>query len=748
MLTKIKKIKNFGVFGDYTDGAELPNFGRYNVIYGENGAGKTTLSRLIFCLESGRHPDHPNLEFLIESQSGQLTHGSKYARKVRAFNSDYVEANIGRLDGPLRHILILGEENKALAEQLQREIETKESRERQLVDLDASIAKLINDRGKLFSQIAKTIGEATSGSSLRSYRKPDAETAYMTLCAVEPLSQDQLEAHRATVRQDEMPQIGMLGSDAASKWTIDEALEAARNAADRAKELGKRTAQASVIERLVKNPIISAWVEEGLYLHEKLHAGNCEFCLQPLPPERLKALGDHFSLADQELKDEIDAELIKIRAIAGVLNDFSVPDRLALYSELRVDYDKAVGEFEGELTKLKGNLDAVEKALVEKLTMRTTVYEPDITSDSASVSSCLDAIKLVIKRHDEKTSRFDKEKMEARSAIEAHYLLSIKDSENAFATKIKEYRDQIEKFRDGGEGLDDTRSMPELQESIDEKRAKVSSEHAGGGELTENLKQFLGRTDLRFESGPDGYRVLRRGKPAKRLSEGERTAIAFLYFLVQLKDQDFEMPEGIVVIDDPISSLDASAIYQAFSFLKNETQNAKQLFVLTHNFEFLRLLLNWLKNIPGPRADKTYTMVLCSETEQGRFARLVPLDKLLIEHATEYHYLFKVLYSFKSDGTILGCYHIPNIARKVLETFLDFHVPSNKSMYQKLEETNFEPHKKTAIYKFANDLSHRTGKSFDPSLVSETQKNASYLLEMIAAVAPLHYAGLRKLCES
>jgi wobble nucleotide-excising tRNase len=258
----------------------------------------------------------------------------------------------------------------------------------------------------------------------------------------------------------------------------------------------------------------------------------------------------------------------------------------------------------------------------------------------------------------------------------------------------------------------------------------------------------LGRTDLRFESDPDGYRVLRQGKPAKRLSEGERTAIAFLYFLVQLRDQDFEMPEGIVVIDDPISSLDASAIYQAFSFLKNETQNAKQLFVLTHNFEFLRLLLNWLKNIPGPRADKTYTMVLCSETEQGRFARLASLDKLLIEHATEYHYLFKVLYSFKSDGTILGCYHIPNIARKVLETFLDFHVPSNKSTYQKLEETNFEPHKKTAIYKFANDLSHHTGKSFDPSLVSEAQKNVSYLLEMIAAVAPLHYAGLQKLCES
>lgn len=557
-----------------------------------------------------------------------------------------------------------------------------------------------------------------------------------------------MENHRATVRQDEMPQIGVLNGNKTCSWTIDAILETARNAADRAKELGKRTTQASVIERLAKNPMISVWVEEGIKLHEKTHAEHCEFCLQPLSAERLKALGDHFSLADQELKDEIDAELIKTRAMISALNEFSLPDRLALYSELRADYDKAVGEFEIERAKLKGNLGAVAHALVEKLAMRTNVYEPDIASESASASSCLDTLRSVVKRHDEKTSRFDKEKMQARSAIEGHYLLSIKGSENEFAAKIKTCQDQIGRLRDGGEGLDDTRGMAELQKSIDEKRAKVSSEHTGGAELTENLIQFLGRTDLRFDSGLDGYRVLRRGKPAKRLSEGERTAIAFLYFLVHLRDQHFEMSEGIVVIDDPISSLDASATYQAFSFLKNETQSAKQLFVLTHNFEFLRLLLNWLKNIPGPRADKTYTMVLCSETENGRFARLAPLDKLLVEHATEYHYLFKVLYSFESDGTILGCYHIPNIARKVLETFLDFHVPSNKSMYQKLEETNFEPRKKTAIYKFANDLSHHTGKSFDPSLVSEAQKNTSYLLKMIETVAPLHYAGLKKLCES
>jgi hypothetical protein len=124
------------------------------------------------------------------------------------------------------------------------------------------------------------------------------------------------------------------------------------------------------------------------------------------------------------------------------------------------------------------------------------------------------------------------------------------------------------------------------------------------------------------------------------------------------------------------------------------------------------------------------------------------LDALLLNHPTEYNFLFKLLYDFRSDGTILGCYHIPNVARKVLETFLQFHRPAEQSIYAKLEATNFDLHKKTAIFKFANDLSHATGKGFDPALVAETQKNVTYLLEMIKEVAPLHFEGLEKLAQA
>lgn len=749
MLTQIKKLKNFGVFDNYAVAADFQAFGRYNVIYGENGSGKTTLSRLLACLEAGEHPDHPELEFSVESQSGQLTKGTKYFRKVRVFNSDYIDANIGRFDGPLRHILILGEENKVIAEELNVEITTRDGRVKRIEDNKTAIAKLESDKGKLFSQIAKTIGEATSGSTLRSYRKPDAEAAYAKLTGATLLSDDELEMHRATVRQEQMNPVGAPHVPAVQYGTgMMGVIELAHGAADRAKKLAIRTTQSATIARLAENPDIAEWVEAGVHIHKSHASDRCEFCQQTLPADRMQVLANHFSVEDQKLKNEIEVERDSLITVIEALARFSLPERMALYSELRDDYDAATGFFMSELATLKAQLEGVDKVLVEKLTMRTAAYDPDIGSDTAALAASLAKLTAIAKRHDEKTVGFDKEKRSARDMIEAHYLLTIKDQVDDFASKITNLQNENTLLHDGGDGLEDKRGVEALSQSIVDKQAKVSNAHAGGANLTEHLRQFLGRTDLQFESGAEGYRILRRGKPAKRLSEGEKTAIAFLYFLVHLKDQDFDLAEGVVVIDDPISSLDASAIYQAFSFLKNDTQGAKQLFILTHNFEFLRLLINWLKSLPGPKADKSYTMVLCMENEHGRSARLAPLDKLLIDHATEYHYLFKVLYTFKSDGTILGCYHVPNIARKVLETFLDFHVPSSKSLYQKLDETDFDLHKKTAIYKFANDLSHHTGKSFDPSLVAEAQKNTTNLLEMIEAVAPLHYQGLKKLSEA
>lgn len=93
---------------------------------------------------------------------------------------------------------------------------------------------------------------------------------------------------------------------------------------------------------------------------------------------------------------------------------------------------------------------------------------------------------------------------------------------------------------------------------------------------------------------------------AENLSEGERNFIAFLYFYHQVRGSmsSEEIKEKIVVIDDPVSSMDSTALFlvsaivrEMVNVCRNNTEYLnpkvpgdyiKQLFVLTHNVYFHR----------------------------------------------------------------------------------------------------------------------------------------------------------------
>ena len=746
MLTGIKRIKGLGVFGDFTAALDLPPLARYNIVYGENGSGKTTLSRLLAVLEMGAHPEFAELEYALDSQAGALTQGNPYHRKVRVFNADFVEANIGQFREPLRHILIIGEENKVLSEEAVAEKAAYDERLRAINAAQAAATRLEADKGKVFSAIAKTIGEATSGSTLRSYRKPDAESAFAQAQAFATLDESALETHRATVRQEQLDAIMAPALACAFDEPLGAFPEVASALPSTIAALLARTAQAGALHRLVKEPSIAHWVEEGLAVHRQHGSDRCEFCDQPLPVERMTRLAEHFGIEDQQLKNDIEAASRTVRALGEGVTTLALPARTALYSELRADFDAEAEAVQKAGAELALELDGAAAVLDEKLLHRASSYAREIAIDPAPLAVALARVMAIIARHNAKTADFERARKEARKAIEQHYLSSIVEQVRDYERQIEAQQVIVTRLSDGAADLPEPRDLASLKDSYETKLATVSSAHAGGAALTERLKTFLGRTDLRFESGTDGYNVLRRGKPVRRLSEGEKTAIAFLYFIVQLGDQDFELAEGVVVIDDPISSMDSASIYQAFSFLKNAVKDARQVFLLTHNFDFLKLLLNWASHFK--KADKSLYMLICTETGASREAALRPLDPLLRDHPTEYCYLFKLLHDFKSDGTIIASYHIPNVARKVMETFLEFQRPHERSLHAQLEAIDFDPHKKTAIYKFANDLSHFTGKGFDPALVAETQKNVTYLLELVKAVAPQHYESLEKLANA
>ncbi len=738
MIKKFGKIRHLGIFRDYSWSSGLAEFKRYNLVYGGNGSGKTTLANLLDALQAGSAEKYPSLEYAIESETGRLQQGVAYERNVRVFNQDYITNNIQLLHGKAKPIFILGEDNKKLADEIEKDEQSLREKQTRLRKV-AEKKETQEDRiGKHFTDIARIISSNTSGEATRTYNKNNAETAFNTLNEKQLLEATDIETDSLTLRQLELESVEELTIP--NVKSDDEEIDLAGHLTalgTQGKLLCSNTVASVTIERLKQNEDISAWVEEGLSLHQTHKSTMCEYCNSAIPEKRINELAQHFNEADKQLKTSIDSLITKLSSISTMIETITTVDKANFYKELQSEYEISVEAYAAEKADILSAIASFSGVLEAKKSKTTDPVVLDETLRLEPFCSLVNKVNAVAEKHNSKTENFKNEKALAQERLEKHYLSSIYDDVKGLKADVQGKANEILTLTNGNPETNET-GITDLAARIVENKSKISSSHKACKEINDNIEAFLGRNDIVFEVEDEGYVIKRNGIVVEDLSEGEQTAIAFVYFTVHLRDQEFDVGEGIIVVDDPVSSLDSSSLYQAFAFLKNAVKGAHQVFLFTHNYDFLRLLLNWL-NYRSLKPKRSLYMLRNHYVDGQRAIEIVGLDKLLQDHESEYHYLFKRLHGFRSDGSIESVYDIPNLARKVLDTFLMFRVPSSQSQYEKLSGLDFDENKKTAIYKFTNDQSHMTGRGFDPSLVEETQKNVNHLLEMMEAVFPEHF---------
>lgn len=739
MITKITKIKNLGLFNDYSANSALEDFKKFNLIYGWNGTGKTTLSELFTAFDDGNLTEHPDLEYQFKSNGQNYSQNKPYDKSIRVFNQRYIIENIDIIAGNAKSILILGQENKDLIKVIQQdekilngdpEKEDDLGKIKELFLKNQELATKEGERNTKFTDVARVISANTSGVSTRTYNKRNAENAFNELKNKTLLSKEESQQHSTTLRQQQKPVLSLIDADVIKD--VEQIILDSGSILD-------KTVEAIIIDRLKDHADISQWVEEGINLHKKNESTTCEFCDQSLPENRISDLLSYFNDADKDLKSDIDSLLDRVRILYYSIDKLTILDEANLYDEFQEDYKNEIEGVEHHKTSLLSAIEKLEKAIKDKKQHTTEQLTLTINIDATSFISAITSANSFISSCNTKTNGFTDAKKLAEKKLEGHYLSEIYDDVNKLMADIDNLGTEIDYLNAGNPNQDGDIGIQQIKSKIQENKNKVSTSGTACDEINRQLKTFLGRDELLFEVAEDGYKIKRKGKPAKNLSEGEKTAIAFVYFTIHLKDQDFDLQNGIIVIDDPVSSMDSNSRFQAFSFLKNAVKDAQQVFILTHNFDFLKLLLNWLKYGAGSGGKQYYMVNNSCDSNHDRIATLDTLDTLLTEYDTEYQYLFKLLSNFMSDGTIATAYPIPNIARKTLEYFLTIMVPNNENMFKKMEKLDFDENKKTAIYKFTNDQSHITGSGFDPSLVPECQNNVKYLLEMIEELFPKHY---------
>jgi wobble nucleotide-excising tRNase len=505
------------------------------------------------------------------------------------------------------------------------------------------------------------------------------------------------------------------------------------------------TVVSTVIQSLKDDPSLSVWVRQGIGLHRDKHVGECLFCEQPLPSTRLARLEAHFNAEFERFMDRLDAEIRQLSGAAKTTEGLALPNRVEFYDDLAAEYDMAVAELRSASESAKRSLDSLVQALRDKKSRPFEKLDLKVSlpaEDSTAVAN----VNEVILKHNQATKDFQARVTSARQRLEADSVASVLGELQRLQTAVAELTENVRTSHDEAGRL--TEEIKRLELDIVEHRQPAE-------ELNEDLRKYLGHSDLLLKIKDTGYTITRNDVPAKSLSEGETTAISLLYFLKTLKDRRFDLAKGVVVLDDPISSLDANALYLAFGFIRERTKGAAQLFILTHNFTFFRQVRNWFHHMKGQNSKQVgqrparFYMLDCLSDRDPRCYTIRPLDRLLEQFESEYHYLFECIYrSAKAParGGLEENYVLPNMARRLLEAFLAFRQPARSGeLWQKLQDAEFDEVKKVRILRLLHTHSHGDTVSepvHDPSLLAETGSVLKDLLEFIKAQDPGHYSAM------
>lgn len=742
-IKKISKIEKYRIFLDFTWPVLLPEFKDYNLIYGWNGSGKTIFSNIFRDLRREGNSVTGSL-FEVETDNGTINSASLVSTiglsSIRIFNGEFVSENVFTSSGDVAPIFVLGEKSvekqieiDSLKVQLQEK--HKEADKKRL-----QIQVTEGDLDSLNVRMAQEIKQLLSSSGQNPYNNYN-KGVFKTMCQelttqnwqsliLDETTKNILKKQKEALPEDKVPIIEFTFADIG-------------NLVLRVKSIISRTVVSKVIERLKDNTEVNQWVDKGLKLHRETKSAICLFCERELPRTYLEKLEKHFNDEYNKLISDIEALNKQIEGLIKVANEINLPNKAQFYEYMRTEYQSKWDVFEDEKREYIENLKSLSQLLHEK---KKAVFELKVIDGEieSPIEKTLDELNDVIRRHNDKSDNFADGVHKARVKLENSYV-----AESLAEVIGKE--GQIESLVEEGQRINV--DVEKIKNNIARLERDIVEHRRPADELNKDLAAYLGRKELKFETRENGYQITRNGITADALSEGEKTAIAFLYFLKSLKDKNFDYPNAIVVIDDPVSSLDANSLFNAFAFMKERTEGVAQLFILTHNFCFFRQIKNWFNYINKYKKkyqkEAGFYMLQCEGFGVSRCAKIKNIDRLLIDYESEYHYLFSLVYqgANSQDEGLELFYHLPNISRRLLEAFLAFRKPHKSGLYKKLEDLEFDRAKKVRILRFLHTHSH-SGEVDDPehdiSILSETPEILKDILDLIKSEDKRHFEEMVK----
>ena len=689
VIEKIIEIKNVGKFRDYSFSGS-GKFEKATLMYSENGRGKTTLSAIFRSLRNndsnlilGRKTlgvlGNPKVSVLIDGGKYEFNNSAwnRTFESIEIFDETFIDENVFSgcyIETNHKRNLcsfVIGEEGVGLA-------------------------KLIND---IAEQIKKVRGEIKEKEKRLSSSLKDRFTLE-DFVRLKPVPDIELAIKKVKKEIEELnkaeeilkkPELKTLAMPSVPFEKIKNMLS--KTIMDISQEAITKT------KRHIDNCMGAegeGWISNGLrYIKDD----KCPFCGECLKGnELIKAYQAYFNTAYKKLKNdiaELDEEIKELFSedkLLQVQKIITTNELLAdywgketqnnwhsiIFDEVKHEWNK-LREMLGEHLKRKiaAPLEVIGfSEELEALLERFRRIERKVSDDNIQIKQFND---YIAKRKDG-IGKGNLAKLQGQ-------LLYFEDNKRRFSERGRRFCEEFEKLQKDKESLN--REKETEKKNLDKYVAKMFRQYEAG------INQYLEKIGADFKiaklkvsypagrpSSEYGFSInnnlVKLGNPKtldatpsfkNTLSSGDKSTLAFAFFIANIY-QENNLSGKIIVVDDPVSSLDKHRRFVTKQEIASCFQGAKQVIVLSHDPVFLFEL--WKKAEESSVSKQALTI----KRTTGNYSLIDKWD-VEAENMEEYFKIYDKISGYIDEGVATDDErrHIAKDVRVLLEFFLKYKYP-------------------------------------------------------------------------
>ena len=480
------------------------------------------------------------------------------------------------------------------------------------------------------------------------------------------------------------------------------------------------------------------WIKQGVDIHGD-NPEKCIFCGNGINSEFIKnlklAFSDELRSLERNLesqKERIISEIQRLDTIRDINKDDYFKDSTSTIININKDIRNIISNRKEVLKVLESGILDKQRDIFSKIEIDDLNWV-DFSEIQVEIDSLYNSTI-------EQIEQFENRKQKSIDFLRRYHLAKeFPVSEfTSLSQKVYQYQKDIEILNNEYNSLE--KEKENFENDISNLESSLKSEAEAVKRINTILQNSLAHSEISLKSIDAEeniyFEVSRNEERAYNLSEGEKSLIAFAYYIARLESlSPEEKLKTILFIDDPISSLDENNMFYIYNLIYCliEKKEFLQYFLSTHNLDFLKYTNRF-------SSQKDYYLIekLKQSEDEPAKSYIKRLPKHLKNKVTEFVFLFEQIYRVATDDETEDNYSVfynfPNNGRKFIETLLYFKYPDYKQSNDEKIIMFFGKENAPFIQRIHNEYSHgedQFDRTRNPINTSEFKHDARIILSAL-----------------